>query len=242
MTVTRQRLRAAVILFSFFLFPVTYYYFSPYLIIQATLEGVINGSLLLFGSLFLLSLFLGRAFCGCVCPAAGAQEALFPANFNAIRRGRWLKWVIWVPWISSILLLVGGRGGYTRIDPFYQTVHGISVSSLYSLIVYLLVLLLVTLPALWVGRRSFCHHICWMAPFMILGRRLRNALHLPALALQADGSACSHCHTCLENCPMSIPVESLVHKNHLEHSDCILCGTCVDGCESVAIRYRFTYP
>ena len=45
------------------------------------------------------------------------------------------------------------------------------------------VLMLIVLPTLLVGRRSFCHHLCWMAPFMILGRKLRNLLNTPALRL-----------------------------------------------------------
>jgi glucose-6-phosphate-specific signal transduction histidine kinase len=36
------------------------------------------------------------------------------------------------------------------------------------------------------GKRGFCHTVCWMAPFMILGRKLSNALRLPALRLSAD--------------------------------------------------------
>jgi len=38
----RQKLRKGIILFSFFLFPATFYYLSPVLIIQATTQGIIN--------------------------------------------------------------------------------------------------------------------------------------------------------------------------------------------------------
>lgn len=60
----RQKMRKGLILFSFLLFPGVFYYMSPYLIIEATLKGVINGSFIMFSLMFLSSLVLGRGFCG----------------------------------------------------------------------------------------------------------------------------------------------------------------------------------
>jgi polyferredoxin len=62
--VKRQRLRKFLALVSFLLFPVTIYYLSPVLPLQGAAEGVLVGSLILFGLLFLASLVAGRAFCG----------------------------------------------------------------------------------------------------------------------------------------------------------------------------------
>ena len=45
---------------------------------------------------------------------------------------------------------------------------------------------------------------------------------------------------------MSLPVEEMVKRKNMEHSECILCGTCVDGCIQGAIKYdwgkRFRQP
>jgi ferredoxin len=38
---------------------------------------------------------------------------------------------------------------------------------------------------------------------------------------------------------MSLPVESMVNKKKMENKECILCGTCIDGCEFGAIEYAF---
>ena len=35
------------------------------------------------------------------------------------------------------------------------------------------------------GRRAGCHTICWMAPFMIIGRKIRNLAAWPLLRLVA---------------------------------------------------------
>ena len=155
-----------------------------------------------------------------------------------VTKGDYIKWLIWVPWISCIAILAIKSGGYKDIDFFYQTTHGFSIGDVHSLIVYHLVLfLLIVLPAFVFGKRSFCHHLCWMAPFMILGRKIRNCFQWAALRLESAPNNCKHCHTCTENCPMSLPVEKMVHQNIMENKECILCGTCIDGCEQGAIKY-----
>jgi polyferredoxin len=168
---TRQKIWKGLIFFSLFLFPAIFYYLSPVLIIQASSQSIINGSFIVFILMFLSSLYLGRAYCGWVCPSAGCQEAIFSVRDKKVFRGDSIKWLIWVPWISSIVLLAIRAGGYQKIDFFYQTTHGLSIGNVQGLIAYFIVLIiLIVLPAFVIGKRSFCHHICWMAPLMIIGR------------------------------------------------------------------------
>lgn len=236
----RQKIRKGIILFSFFLFPAMFYYLSPVLILQSSSQGIINGSFILFVLMFISSLFLGRGFCGWLCPSAGCQEALFPVRDTKVTKGNVIKWLIWIPWIGAIAAFAIRAGGYHTIDFFYMTTHGLSIGDFQGLIAYLIVLLLlIVAPALLVGRRSFCHHLCWMAPFMITGRSLRNRFRWTSLQLQSDSGACKHCHTCTEHCPMSLPVEDMVRRNRMENAECILCGTCVDGCKQGAIVYNW---
>ena len=236
----RQKLRKGIILFSFFLFPAIFYYLSPVVIIRATLEGTINGSFILFLLMFISALIFGRAYCGWVCPAAGCQEAVFLSRDKKINRGDFIKWIIWIPWICTIVVLAVLNDGYQKIDFFYDTKYGLSIKDLSSFIAYLIVLLfLIVLPAYIFGKRSFCHHICWMAPFMIIGRKIRNKFGWSSLQLRVEPEKCKHCHTCVANCPMSLPVEDMVMQNKMENTECILCGTCIDGCEFKVINYSF---
>jgi len=238
---TRQKLRKGIILFSFFIFPAIFYYLSPVLIIRATLEGIINGSFIIFCLMFISALILGRAYCGWVCPAAGCQEAIFLSRDKKITKGDLIKWIIWIPWISTIIILAALDGGYHKIDFFYDTRYGLSTGDVSSFIAYLIVLLfLIVLPAYIFGKRSFCHHICWMAPFMIIGRKIRNIAGWPSLQLRAEPDKCKHCHTCVAQCPMSLPVEDMVMQNKMENTECILCGTCIDGCKDKVIKYSFS--
>ncbi len=239
LTVRRQKTRKALLIISFVLFPATFYYLSPYLIIDGTTKGIISGSFIFFGLLFVSSLILGRAYCGWICPAGSIQEGIIIINSRKIRKGNIIKWLIWIPWILLIILLAVKSGGYKKVDPLYQTTFGLSMTNVYALITYFIVLAIIIVPSFIVGRRSFCHSICWMAPFMIIGRRLRNLSRWPSLQLASVPDKCINCHTCGENCPMSLPVENMVAGNLMENNDCILCGSCVDGCKSDAIKFEF---
>ena len=237
----RQRVRKGLLLGALLLFPVVMNYLSPYVIIDGASQGIVNGSLIVFGGLFVSALFFGRLWCGWACPGGGLEEALFAVNDRPLRtpRLRWVKWAIWAPWVGIIAWAAISAGGYHRVDVFHLTEGGISLLHPYSYIVYYAVVLLFTVPALSLGRRAACRGLCWMAPFMIAGRALRNRFRWPALRLQADAARCTGCGTCTRACPMSLPVQELVQAGGMEHSECILCGSCVDGCPSSAIRYTF---
>ena len=49
----RQRIRKGVILTTFLLFPIIMNYFSPYVIIDGASQGIVNGSFIVFGLMFL---------------------------------------------------------------------------------------------------------------------------------------------------------------------------------------------
>lgn len=237
----RQKARKILLILMVIFFPLTYYYFSPYLIIMGAAEGVISGSFLVFTTMFLGSLFFGRIFCGWFCPAGGLQELCFKVNSKTFKGGKfnWTKYFIWVPWIAIIGIMFIQARGIVAIDPLYQTYYGISISDIQSLILFLLIAGLIVGVALAIGKRASCHTICWMAPFMIIGRRIRNVINLPSLQLTSDTEKCINCKLCDKKCPMSLKVNEMVQTKNMENSECILCGSCVDNCPQGAIQYSF---
>ncbi len=62
--------------------------------------------------------------------------------------------------------------------------------------VYYVIIALFLGLALVFGRRAGCHTSCWMVPFMIIGRKIRNIVGWPALRLQATPDKCRDCLTC----------------------------------------------
>jgi len=237
----RQKIRIAIIVISLLLFPVTLNYFSPYVIVDGASHGIINGSFIIFAVMFFTSLFIGRAWCGWVCPMAGLQECCIPIRDKRARGGRfdWIKWFIWVPWVGIILTL-GLSAGYDTVNVLYLTEKVVSVDEAAKYVTYYFVIGIFLILALTVGKRAGCHYICWMAPFMIIGRKIRNIFKLPALHLTADSEKCISCMVCTQNCPMSLNVHDMVQKASMENAECILCGTCVDGCPKDVISYSFS--
>jgi polyferredoxin len=240
--VPRQQLRRALIFVAFLLFPLLINFFSPYLVVDGASQGIVNGSLLVFGALFLSALFLGRGWCGWACPAAGLGEACFFVQDKPARTGRadWIKWLIWVPWIGLIVAMVVVAGGYRTVDPLYNMdLATTAAGAIGRYVIYFAVVGTVLALSLAAGRRGFCHYVCWMAPFMILGRKVRNLLRWPALGLRSEPGRCISCNICTKNCPMSLEVMQMALDGKMEHSECILCGTCVDTCPKDAIHYCF---
>ncbi len=244
----RQRIRKALVILAFLSFPITMNYLSPYVIIDGAMNGIVNGSLIMFGLMLISSLFLGRAWCGWVCPGGGMQEMVEPINMKPVngRKIDWVKWLIWIPWISIIVIMAMRAGGYSSVDFLHHTENGISVAGspdrpiVFAYFIYYIVIGLFVGLAIFAGRRAGCHTICWMAPFMIIGRWIRNRFGWASLRLVADASACADCKKCTKNCPMSLDVNAMVQIEKMENAECILCGTCVDNCSKSAIRYSFS--
>lgn len=240
---TRQRIRKLFLITSLLLFPVTLYYFSPALIINAGLRGVINGSFIVFSLMFLLSIPFGRLFCAYLCPAGGLQECAFVVNDKKPKQG-WrnhIKFILWGVWLTAVAICYFHTGTISAIDFFFETEHGISVSSIQSYVIYYGIVCLIFVPAILFGKRVFCHYFCWMAPFMILGSRLRRCLRLPGVHIRiAEKSNCISCGNCSKICPMGIDVMNNVTNaadQQIGSSECIQCGACVDHCPKHVLCY-----
>jgi ferredoxin-type protein NapH len=196
--------------------------------------------------LFVSSLFLGRLWCGWACPAGGLQEICAPVNSRPVAsKLGWIKWGIWIPWMGGIVALAAKAGGYHTVNLFYNLEGGATLAIPPSpqappwYAIYYIILALFAGLAIFVGRRAGCHTVCWMAPFMILGRKFRNAGRWPALHLRTEPEQCADCQTCTRNCPMGLDVHGMVRSGDMEHTECILCGTCVDNCKKSAIGFSF---
>ena len=238
---TRQRVRLALLILSLLLFPITMNYLSPYVIIYGASLGIINGSFIIFGLLFFGSLFFGRMWCSWLCPAGGLGEVCRLANDKPIKY-KWLdvvKWVIWFVWLGVIAFFAISAGGYKSVNFFLMTESGISVDAPERYIIYLMVVGIFMGMALLLGRRAGCHSICWMAPFMILGRKLRNLFAWPSFHLKADSDLCINCKRCTNNCPMSLDVNGMVNVGRMENPECILCAQCADVCPKDVIQLVF---
>lgn len=243
-TISRQRIRKALIIFSFLLLPVTFAYISCPIIVKGASEGIVTGGLVVFVLLFACSLFFGRLWCGWLCPAGGLQEIYAHINnkiVNITKLGllKYLMFltIIFVPLVSAIR----SAGGLNAIDFFYNTYHGISIEQSGAYTIFLAQIAFITAFSLLAGRRGFCRYFCPIAVIMIAGRvtgrAIRNLMRSPALSLSADAALCTNCRKCSKICPMGLDVNLMVLDGRMENVECIFCFACVDICPGKAIHH-----
>ena len=137
-------------------------------------------------------------------------------------------------------MLFFAAGGFKGIDILFDTWHGISVINLHAYTIYYFMVALMVFMPLTMGKRAFCHTVCWMAPFMVTGRGIKNLAPWPGMNLISDQGRCSSCGRCNDSCPMSLDVKALVQRGSMHHPECILCCACVDTCPRGAVNLSFS--
>ena len=238
----RQQVRKAILWLVFLGFPIVQMYLSPAGPFFGLKDGILTGSVLFFGVLFFTGLVLGRAYCGWLCPVAGFQEGCFNVQDKRVASLKFdiIKFILWGLMVVAFIVLLLKMGGIQTVDPLYGTTKGISLNKPGKFLVYYGVLIPIFLMSIFIGRRSFCHHLCWMGPFLVLGRAIRNVVKWPSLQLKAVSQTCpEECQVCTEQCVMSLDVKQMMTTGKLEHSECVLCGACVDACPEKLLELSF---
>jgi polyferredoxin len=236
----RQSIRKAIIIGMSFTFPVTIAFMSPAMPIIYGFEGIILGATILFLLLFIVSIIVGRAFCGFLCPGGGIGECLMRINDKRLANNklRKIKYFIWALLVVATILSFVSAGGIKEINFLAGLEDGwIFLLAPYRYIIYFGCIFGVLFSQLTLGKRGFCQCLCWIAPFMIIGTKLSDWLKLPRLRLKANADSCFGCKKCTSKCPMSLDVKTMVETTNMKNSECILCGECVDICPKKSISY-----
>jgi len=229
----RQKIRKGLLAFMALLFPLLFLFMSPVFIIFSASNGVLNGSAMIFGFLLVSSVLGSRLFCGWLCPGGAIQDHVAEAN-DKPWNSKWknaAKYIIWILWFASIVVLWILHQPL-KTDFFYLTDVDIS-----TLISYFMVVTIIYLFALLTGKRGMCHSFCWMAPFMVIGEKIADLLHIPRFRLKADSNACISCGQCVKKCPMSLNVQEMVKSGNMDSVECISCLQCVDICPKKVIAF-----
>lgn len=236
-----QTIRRPIIILSallFHVFLIFHLLFSPVIIVFASQKGIINASFVAFLVISVLSLFFGRAYCSWFCPGCGVQEimSLFVKRKAKTNKAIYIKYVIFTLWIG--LIIIGYiSSGIHRVDLSY----GMTDITFSRKIILTIGAIIIIAPITAIfGRFASCKYICWQAPFMIIGTKVRDYFHLRGLRLKAEKTSCTGCDLCTIKCPMNIDVMENVKKGKMSDDECILCGTCIDSCKHKVIEFRIT--
>lgn len=227
-----------------FLFPLLFQFLSPVIPVEGLLDnGYVVGSICVFVAQFVLSIFFGRFFCGWICPGGAYQETFCSciSRNNVSPKVNIVKYIVWIIWIIALMIITIIVGGITRVHFFYNTyfIRTIDVWG-YYFVIYMIVSAVIFLCVLFAGKRGFCHVLCWMAPFMVLGGKLGKKLNVHRLRLTAKSSACTQCKRCNSTCSMGLDVLTMVETGTMNNTECILCGKCVNVCPKDVIQFKFS--
>jgi polyferredoxin len=240
----RQRLRRFLLAALFIALPITLNYYSPYLMLSGTAEGIASFSLLFWLTVLASSLLLGRSFCGWACPFNGLQQLWESVGTRNLKRVRFLpivKYALWAAWVAGLGVALAAAGLWIRFDALYMTEYGVSVTEAGNLITYFMLVGLTLAPAA-LGRRGFCRYLCPFGVWGIVGEKVGYALRVPRVMLRAQPDACNACGKCTHACPMQLPVADMTRAGAMRTTECFMCETCVDVCPRSAIGVGFGRP
>lgn len=221
----------------FFLFPGLYTLtFSEF---KQIYEMIIDGNfnliqalpgLIEFLTVILLTILLGRFFCGWFCAFGSYNDWIYLISKNVFKINfkvnekvdsilKYTKYLI----LATILIVVCTMGsnifnGISPWDTFAQITDFSYIIS--NLIIGLVVLVLITIGATFI-ERFFCRYLCPLgAIFSILSK-------INIFKISKPNDKCGKCNLCTTNCSMGLPLNKM---NNVRGGECINCLKCVDIC------------
>jgi ferredoxin-type protein NapH len=234
-----KKARKISLFLMFLLLPITFNYFSPYLIIDAITHKIASGAFFIWASMFITSLVIGRAFCSYICPYGGLQMLVNTAIQKPLKEVKWLrklKSLLGQLWLLAIVGFLISVKGFRTVDFFYLTENFVSVDNVMKLLGYYIIVFGLLILPLIVGKRASCHYVCPMSILNIWGTKIKNKINIPSLRLISDKSKCTKCKQCNKTCPMSLDIMNMVEIERMENTECILCGECSSICRFGAIK------
>jgi len=209
-------------------------------------------------SLLIASLFLGRFFCGNLCPLGGTVDL---ARFFANKARRWRSCGSLRSQTNSIHRMSGGLNeprslvGARRLQAtvgfvlpasyvlvtyyvFVASIQTAAVSLAYFLIT---LLLLAAVTGAVFPRRAFCRFIC------PIGAWLARIGRLSIFTVRPNLHVCSNCNgkPCVTGSEKAGPCPVFLNPSTLDSSkDCLLCFNCVRNCpeEKAGMRLGIRIP
>jgi MauM/NapG family ferredoxin protein len=181
-------------------------------------------------ALLLVTFFLGRVFCGFVCPLGTIVDAVdFVTGLRA--RGRRLKRVKRHVAIVLVALAAFGVTAAWLLDPINWAARLGALLSRATIDWCVAAVLIGALlgVAIAAGRRGFCRVLC------PLGALLGWIASISPFA-RSVSSTCIDCGRCSATCRMAAIGDD---PRDFDRAECIHCGDCETDCPAAAIEYRY---
>jgi polyferredoxin len=210
-----------------------------------TLElGYVNAGAIVFAALILLTLLLGRFFCGWACHLVAYQDLCAWLLEKAGVRPRPVRARVLrlVPWGAALYMFVWptlvrwfhGRAmqpftAHLTTDSFWRTFPGPWIAALTIVVDGALVVW-------WLGAKGFCSYGCpYGALFGLADRFAAGQIRV--------NDSCEGCGHCTAVCTSNVRVhEEVATFGRVVDAGCMKCLDCVNSCPKQALRFGFGRP
>lgn len=196
----------------------------------------------------LIAFFLGRVFCGWICPYGFFSELFHELRIkNNLPMPARMQKIVWAAKCAlvALCLLGGALAAYPIITyismpgqmslwplPLWFTIGQAGVWALFCVPIFALFCEIIF------GRRLWCEYVCPQSAFLGL-----SASGLPKkfpglrIGWQPRKCACGKSSPCAAACTLNINPR---HKNGPARNVCVMCGACVEECEKHggALKFR----
>jgi polyferredoxin len=188
-------------------------------------------SAIIFGLLICIStIFIGRKFCGYICPFGTLQEYLFQLRKKKYRltkripffyeyKFRRIKYLILTA--TAILTISGLSYTYMKFCPV------MIISGLPKLMIPGIVTLIMIIGMGLLTERFWCRFLCPMAALMNLFQYMGKLFGFRRLMIYRNLETCIDCSLCNKNCTMNIDIQC---KEYTTDVNCIHCLKCMASC------------
>lgn len=188
-----------------------------YLVLIATLLFVIF--------FLILTVFLGRGWCGWLCPQTVVNDfAEATAKKLRVILHKSLYWLA-MPIAAIPISLLFAFATLLWFMSLQTLVASLISFSEYPIVIgsFFIITIIIYLDLL-VVKRSFCKHFCPYGRFQVA---LQDSTTLNLTFVEETRHACIRCGSCVRSCPMDIDIRDGFQI------ECINCGRCIDACRNV---------
>lgn len=195
------------------------------------LRRVAPSALILLGAILVMTIIVGRVFCGWICPLGtlGEYSAGIGSKLNIRKRELPESWDRKLRYLKYILLILivyftwkMGTLVWRDYDPWVAWMHlSAGWSEMAEKPVAFIVLFVTVIIASLFIERFWCRYLC------PLGALLAPLQKLSLIKVRRSEEHCIHCHLCAKTCPVMLDPEA---REVTDSGECISCGRCVENC------------